>query len=138
MPAQLILEFAITLGRLTASTSARVLGPLARRKRLQPFAQDQFDRPGLAGEFREAQHPRLLDAPASHQKHCNRIFLRGSLENDGVEVVKASREFGQAAQGFGGFIDTAMDRGGPLKIERFASCLAFASVFRRERCAACR
>jgi hypothetical protein len=92
-----------------------------------------FDRTRLTGEFGEAQHPRFLDAAGAYQKHGNRIFFRGSLENDRVEFVELPSEFRQAAQRFARFFDTAVDSGGALKIERFAGSLAFALVFRRER-----
>src|SRR6267378_2959796 len=105
-------------------------------RRLQPLAQDLLDRSGLTGEFGEAQHPRLLDAAGAHQKHGNRIFFRGSLENHRIEIIELAREFRQTAQRFACFFYTAVDSGGALKIERFAGSLAFALVFRRERRAA--
>ena len=46
---------------------------------------------GLAGEFREAQHPRFVDAPSAHRKHSDRVFLRSPLEDNGVEIVEPPR-----------------------------------------------
>ena len=98
----------------------------------QPFAQNQLDRTGFAGKFGKVKHARFLDAPGTHQKNGDRIFFRGALKNDGVQVFELPREFRKTAQGFAGLLDAAMDGGGALKIKRRTRFLAFVLVFRRE------
>ena len=126
--AQLIFQVAATLRGIRQRR-----GSVLMFRELEPFAQDLFDRPRLAGQVREAQHARLFDASGLHHKYGDGVLLSGTFKNDGVEVFESPREFRQPSQCFRRFLDAAMDRGGALEIERFAGRLALPLEFRGER-----
>ena len=89
-----------------------------------------LDRTRLAGQFREAQQARLFDASGAHDEYGNGAVFRGALQDDSVEVFDTPRKIGQAAQGFRGFFDAAMNGGGALEIEGFACGFTLTLEFR--------
>src|SRR5712692_7230682 len=96
-------------------------------------AQDFFHGARLAGEFSEAQEEGLGNSPGANREDGNRLPFRGALENDGVEILDAPRDFRQAAQDVADLVEAAMQRRSALEVERSARGFAFLLDFRGQR-----
>src|SRR5271170_5865984 len=59
--------------------------------RLQRILQNRFHRSRLAGNFSKPQKQRLLQRPAPHRKHGNRLRLGGALQNYQVQFFDSAR-----------------------------------------------
>jgi len=63
--------------------------------------KDLFGGPWLAGDFRKAQEKRLVQAAAADCEHSYRFGLRRlRLQDYGIEILYAPRQFRTAAQDF--------------------------------------
>src|SRR6266852_55467 len=96
-------------------------------------AQDFLHGARLAGEFSEAQEEGLGNSPGANREDGNRLCFRGALENDGVEILDAPRDFRQAAQDVADLVEAAMQRRSALEVERSARGFAFLLDFRGQR-----
>src|SRR3989454_8356635 len=96
-------------------------------------AQDFLHGARLAGEFSKAQEEWLGNSPGANREDGNRLPFRGALENDGVEVLDAPRDFRQAAQDVADLVEAAMQRRRALEVERSARGFALLLDFRGQR-----
>ncbi len=78
----------------------------------------------LAGDFAEAQEKRLGEAAAVDAEDTDGLVFGSALENDGVEIGDAAREFGAEAQGGVELFDALVELRGALEIEIGAGAFA--------------
>ena len=91
----------------------------------------------LAGNLREVQEKRLRQPSAAHTKNTDGLVLRGALQNHGVEILNAPREFRPAAQDFVELLDFLVQGGGAFEVQLLAGFFALFLDRRAERAAAC-
>src|SRR5260370_31445335 len=99
-------------------------------------AQDFLHGARLAGEFSEAQEEGLGNSSRANREDGYRLPFRGALQDDGVEILDAPRDFRQAAQDVADLVETAMKRRSVLEVERSARGFPFLLDFRGQRTSA--
>ncbi len=98
-----------------------------RRVSLQIILEDMFGGARLTGDFAEAQEERFGEAAAVDAEDADGLFLRGALENYGVEIRDATGKLGTEAQRVVEFFKALVKLRGALEIEIGAG--AFTVVF---------
>src|SRR5437762_9839971 len=78
----------------------------------------------LAGDLREAQKKRFRQPSTLHAKNANRLFLRGALQNHGVEILNAPSEFRPSAQDLVELLDLFVQGGGAFEVQLLAGFFA--------------
>jgi hypothetical protein len=96
-----------------------------------------FRGPRLAGDFRKAQEKRLVQAAAADGEHSDRLVLGGALQDYGIEILYAPRQFGTTAQDFIELLDFLVERRGALEVQLPAGLLAFFFNRSTHRSSAC-
>jgi hypothetical protein len=92
---------------------------------IEIVAEDLFGGPRLAGDFRKAQEKWLGKAAAADGENTNRLVLGGALQNYGIEILYAPRQFRTAAQDFVELLDFLVKRSGALEVQLLAGFFAF-------------
>src|SRR6266568_1924819 len=133
-----VARFAVIPARQQSKMLAEILarGRTRLRGGFELRAQDFLHGARLAGEFSKAQEEWLGNSPGANREDGNRLPFRGALENDGVEILDAPRDFRQAAQDVADLVQAAMQRRRALEVERSARGFAFLLDFRGQRASA--
>src|SRR6267154_4084909 len=87
------------------------------------FAKDVLRRTRLAGYLREAHEKQLREPSTMDAKNADGLFFRGALQNHGVQILDAPREFRLPAQDFVEFLDFFVERGRAFEIQLLAGFL---------------
>src|SRR5260370_32040478 len=130
-----VARFAVIPARQQSKMLAEILavGRTRLRGGFELRAQDFLHGARRAGEFSEAQEEWLGNSSRANREDGNRLRFRGALENDGVEILDAPRDFRQAAQDVADLVEAAMQRRSALEVERSARGFAFLLDFRGQR-----
>ena len=108
-------------------------GPFAPPGRSSPCFRIASTDLRFARQLSESQKYRLGQKPRQHGKHNNRFLLHPSLQDHGIKLVNAPRDFRKPAQRRRGLFEPLVHGSSTLEIERFARGFAIALKFLGKR-----